>query len=84
MHRVELLPTAARVLAKLDTRAQRRIARRIDALSVEPRPVGAQKLRGADDIWRIRVGDFRILYSVDDERLLVLVIRIGHRRDVYR
>lgn len=46
--------------------------------------MGAQKLRGADDIWRIRVGDFRILYSVDDERLLVLVIRIGHRRDVYR
>ena len=41
-------------------------------------------LRGADDVWRARVGDYRILYRVEDERLIILVIRIGHRRDVYR
>ena len=84
MHRVELLPSAARAFAKLDARARRRIARRIDSLAVDPRPSGAQKLRGADDIWRLRVGDFRVLYSIHDQLLLVLVIKIGHRRDVYR
>jgi mRNA interferase RelE/StbE len=83
VHRVELLTSAARAFAKLDARARRRIARRIDSLAADPRPSGAQKLRGADDIWRVRVGDYRILYSIHD-LLLVLVIKIGHRRDVYR
>ena len=83
MYAVELLPSAAKALAKLEPAVQRRLARRIDKLSQDPR-ADAVKLRGADDIWRARVGDYRILYRVADDRLLVLVIRIGHRRDVYR
>ena len=84
MYAVELLPSAARTLSTLDAGVRRRIARRIDRLAEEPRGGGAVKLRGADDVWRARVGDYRILYRVEDERLVVLVIRIGHRREVYR
>jgi mRNA interferase RelE/StbE len=80
---VEFLPSAAKSLAKLDLAVRRRIARRTDRLATDPR-AGAVKLRGADDVWRARVGDDRILYQVADDRLVVLVIRIGHRRDVYR
>lgn len=83
MHAVEFLPSAARALAKLEPAVQRRIAQRIDRLAVDPR-VDATKLRGAHDVWRARVGDYRILYAIEDERLVVLVIKIGHRRDVYR
>ena len=83
MYTVEFLPSAARALAKLDRAVQRRIARRVDRLGADPR-ADAVKLRGADDVWRARVGDYRILYSIEDMRLLVLVIKLGHRRDVYR
>lgn len=83
MHAVEFLPSAARALAKLDPAVQRRIARRIDRLAEDPR-ADAVKLRGADDTWRVRVGNYRILYAIEEERLVVLVVKIGHRRDVYR
>jgi mRNA interferase RelE/StbE len=83
MYAVDFLPSAARALAKLDRAVQRRIARRVDRLAADPR-ADAVKLRGADDVWRARVGDYRILYSIEDEHLVVLVIKLGHRRDVYR
>jgi mRNA interferase RelE/StbE len=83
MYAVEILPSAARALAKLDRAMQRRIARRIDRLALDPR-ADAVKLRGTDDIWRARVGDYRLLYAIEDERLVVLIIKVGHRRDVYR
>lgn len=83
MYAVEFLPSAARDLAKLDRAVQRRIARRVDRLAADPR-ADAVKLRGANGVWRARVGDYRILYSIEDARLVVLVIKLGHRRDVYR
>jgi mRNA interferase RelE/StbE len=83
MYSVEFLPSAAKALAKLDRAVQRRVAQRIDRLALDPR-VDAARLRGADDVWRVRVGDHRVLYRIENDRLLVLVIRIGHRRDVYR
>jgi mRNA interferase RelE/StbE len=83
MYAVEFLPSAARELSKLEPAVRRRLARRIDRLTQDPR-AGAVKLRGAEDVWRVRVGDYRIVYQVHDDRLLILVIRIGHRRDVYR
>ena len=82
MYTVELLPSAVKALTKLEPTIQRRLARRIDRLAEDPK-TDAGKLRGADDIWRGRVGDYRILYQVREDRL-VLVIRIGNRRDVYR
>jgi len=84
VYAVELLPSAARDLAGLEPSVQRRVARRIDQLAEDPRGGGSVKLRGAGEIWRARVGDYRILYSIEDDWLLVLVIKIGHRRDVYR
>lgn len=80
---VELLPSAARDLRKLDHSIQVRIARRIDRLAIDPRN-DAIKLRGAEDVWRARVGDYRILHVIEDDRLLVVVIRVAHRRDAYR
>jgi mRNA interferase RelE/StbE len=81
---VQLAPGAERDLAALDKPVQRRVAARIDALAENPRPAGVTKLQGEANAWRIRVGDYRILYTIEDRRLVVLVIKIGHRREVYR
>ena len=81
---VQLAPSAERDLAALDKPVQRRVAARIDALAENPRPAGVAKLQGEANAWRIRVGDYRILYTIEDRRLVVLVIKIGHRREVYR
>jgi mRNA interferase RelE/StbE len=81
---VEFTPRAARDFRKLAPEVRRRIAPKIDALTRNPRPNGAEKIRGGDDLYRIRVGDYRVLYQVKDQRLLVLVVQMGHRREIYR
>jgi mRNA interferase RelE/StbE len=60
-----------------------RVAPRLDNLASNPRPPGCKKLKGGDKEWRIRVGDYRVVYTIDDARLLVEVTRISHRREVY-
>jgi mRNA interferase RelE/StbE len=65
-------------------RIQARIRARVDALATNPRPAGAKKLKSRDELWRIRVGDYRIVYEIRDRVLLVLVLRVAHRREVYR
>ena len=62
---------------------QRRVERAISDLPLNPRPLRSRKLSGATDLWRIRVGDYRLVYRVRDEVLLVLVVAVGHRKDVY-
>jgi mRNA interferase RelE/StbE len=84
VYQVELQPSAERDLASLSRPEQRRVAEKIDGLAQNPRPPGAKKLEGSQEIWRVRVGDYRILYQIEGAVLLVLVIRIRHRRDVYR
>ena len=74
----------ARDLAALDKPVQRRVAARIEALAENPRPAGVTKQQGEANAWRIRVGDYRILYAIEDRRLVIFVIKIGHRREVYR
>ncbi len=81
---VELRPGAQRDFARLSSRAQARLNPHIDALAKQPRPPGCHKLRGAENLWPIRVGDYRILYQIHHEILLVVVITIGHRREIYR
>jgi mRNA interferase RelE/StbE len=83
-YEVRLKPSAERALRKLPRLLQLRLARRIDNLAVDPRPSGCEKLAGLADLYRVRVGDYRIVYSVTDEVLLVLIITIGHRGNVYR
>jgi mRNA interferase RelE/StbE len=81
---VEFRPAALRQLRKLPRDALRRIQAATEALRDEPRPEGAAKLGGAHDLWRIRVGDYRVVYVIADDVLVVTVVRIGHRREVYR
>ena len=76
--------SADKALSKLPVDAQRRIIAAVDALGVEPRPQGVVKLAGDDNLWRVRVGEYRIVYEIHDGRLIVLVLRVAHRRDVYR
>jgi mRNA interferase RelE/StbE len=83
-NRIELTRDALRALAKLDKPVRRRIQGAIDKLADDPRPAGMIVLRGVPGAFRIRVGDYRVIYTLHDARLLIVVIDIGHRRDVYR
>jgi mRNA interferase RelE/StbE len=83
-YRVEFSPGAERDFRKLAREIQLRLRPRIDALAGNPRPVGAKKLKGGDELWRIRVEDYRIVYEVRDRILVVLVVRVAHRREAYR
>jgi mRNA interferase RelE/StbE len=82
-YRIALSPMAARQLRKLDAQVRRRIQAALDLLAEEPRPPSATRLVGGAGEWRVRTGDYRIVYEIEDERLLILVLRIGHRREVY-
>lgn len=82
-YRVEVAPAALRQLRKLDRAAQRRVQAAIELLATEPRPGGAKKLVGGGGEWRVRTGDYRVVYEIHDNVLLILVVAIGHRRDIY-
>jgi mRNA interferase RelE/StbE len=81
-YRIEVRPAATRALKRIDHRERDRIRGAIALLGEDPRPPGAKALRGRD-AFRVRVGDYRIIYTVADEVLLVVVVTLGHRRDVY-
>ena len=83
-YRLEFTPGADQQLRKLPKQVQVRLRPHIDALAQNPRPSGIEKLKGEDNAYRLRVGDYRVLYEVQDKVLLVLVVKIGHRREVYR
>ncbi len=83
-YRIELTPAAARELRKLDPAARRRIQAVVELLADDPRPPAATRLVGGGGEWRVRTGDYRVLHEIEDNVLLVLVIRVGHRREVYR
>lgn len=83
-HRVTLAPSAKRQLRKFDPQARRRIQAAIDLLAAEPRPPAATRLVGGAGEWRVRTGDYRIIYEIHDDELVVLVLRVGHRRDIYQ
>jgi len=82
-YQVEFTPAARRQFRKLPAEAQRRLAPVIDGLADNPRPAGSKKLVGPSDLWRVRAGDFRVIYTIQDERLIVQVVRVGNRREVY-
>ncbi len=81
---VQYDPRALKELTKLDRTVARRIVKAVDALSTEPRAAGAQLLVGYTDLWRIRVGHYRVVYTIKDAELVVLALRIAHRSVVYR
>jgi len=81
-YRIELRPAALRSLRKLDPQIRRRVQGAIALLADDPRPPSAKKLKGRD-AFRVRVGDYRVIYTVEEGVLLVVVVTLGHRRDVY-
>ena len=83
-YRIDFSPSAAREFRKLPLAVRERLRPAIDGLATDPRPRGTKAMSGWDGALRIRVGDWRIVYRVKDEHLLVFVVRIGHRGDVYR
>ena len=77
--------TAKKQIEAIDHRADRqRIIKSIERLADNPRPHGCEKLAGMKNTYRIRQGDYRILYDVEDDRVIVLILKVGHRKDVYR
>ena len=80
---LEIKPSAAKELDALDDVLFARIDRKIMVLPENPRPPGCKKLRGYQDHWRIRVGDWRVLYLIDDDAKRVSITRVAHRREVY-
>jgi len=76
--------SALKTLRKLDREIARRALRAIDALAQDPRPPGCRQLKGGAGEIRIRIGDYRVIYEVHDAEVVILVLHIGHRREVYR
>lgn len=83
-YKVIVKPSAAKVIRKLERNIQRRIVQLLERLAEHPRPEGVVKMAGDDNLWRLRIGDYRMIYEIHDGQLIVLVLRVGHRRDVYR
>lgn len=83
MYKVVVSKTASKELDDLPTQAVNRIIPAIKSLGGNPRPAGSRKLRGSRDFWRIRVGDYRVIYTIDDTVQIVDVRKVGHRKDVY-
>ena len=83
-YRIEVSATAERQLKRLEHDDRVRVVRSVQALAAEPRPAGCRKLQGYDDVYRIRVGRYRVLYSIDGRRIIITVLKVAHRRDLYR
>jgi mRNA interferase RelE/StbE len=84
-YRVLIKSSAAKEIEAVDQKKDRqRIVAKIQALADDPRPAGCEKLSGEQDRYRVRVGRYRVIYSIGDEELLVVVVRVGHRKDIYR
>lgn len=80
---VVIAPAAERQLHKFDPQVRRRIQAAIDLLRENPRPPKAIQLVGGAGEWRVRTGDYRIIYEINDDQLVILVLRAGHRREIY-
>ncbi len=83
-YKIEFAKQAAKQFKALPRQEQQRLKTKIDNLETDPRPSGVVKLSGEKNLYRIRVGNYRIIYSIQDSRLLILIVKIGHRKDVYR
>ena len=83
-YRIDFKSSAKRELAALPIGVRRRLDAAILALADNPRPHGVKKLSGGEGLYRVRAGDYRVVYAIHDQVLVILVVRIAHRRDVYR
>ena len=83
-YHIAIANSAKRDMRRLESSLQQRIAIRLQVLRNNPRPSGVKKLRDRENQWRIRVGDYRIIYEIDEDEHLVIILRIKHRREAYR
>jgi mRNA interferase RelE/StbE len=81
---LEFTTSATREFKALDKQLQRRITEKVTALCEDPFPPGSKKLKAQLDHFRIRVGDYRVIYRIDGKRVVIVIVRIGHRKEVYR
>jgi len=84
IYEVTLAPSAARQVREFDPQVRRRVQAAIELLADDPRPPTATRLLGGAGEWRVRTGDYRIIYEIEENRLLVLVLNVGHRREIYQ
>ena len=84
VYSILLAPPAERQLKAFSPPIQKRLVKRLKTLRENPRPQGVKKLSGEDDLYRMREGDYRIIYTIRDKELIVLVVKIGDRKDIYR
>ena len=83
-YRIEVSATAERQIRTLPRADQLRVVRVIRALSTDPHPPGCRKLAGHADVFRVRIGRYRVLYSIEDRRLIIIILKVADRKDVYR
>jgi len=83
IYAVQFLETAVEELAKLPQEVQRQILKRIESLKTVPRPAGVKQLKGPEKFLRLRAGDYRLIYLIEGKHLVVLVVKIGDREDIY-
>ncbi|MCL1467545.1 type II toxin-antitoxin system RelE family toxin [Argonema galeatum] len=83
-YQIEILPSAKRELDALPLQVRERIDKAFEALAINPRPPGVKAMQGYKGLLRIRVGKYRVIYRVEDDRLVVIIVQVGHRCDVYR
>jgi len=83
-YRIEFSPTAESQFKKLPKEVQIRLKHRIDILAENPFPRGVKKLSAQENFYRLRIGDYRIIYQVQGKALLILILKLGHRKNVYR
>ena len=83
IYSVEILRSAQKQLRKIDRQDQSRIIDAITSLAENPHPAGSKKLSGRS-AWRIRIGSYRVIYDIDDNKLRILIVAIGHRKEIYR
>ena len=83
MYKLSIKPSAGKEIERLSSPLIARIVKEIDDLAKTPRPPGCKKLKGGDNEWRVRVGDYRIIYRIDDQEALVEVTKVKHRSNVY-
>lgn len=81
-YQIQVLPIATRAIKKLPPEAKRRVQAVVELLAEDPRPPAAKKLTGRPE-WRVRTGDYRVLYRIHDDVLTIVVVHAGHRRDIY-
>ena len=81
---VSLTTAASKSLRKLERSQKSKLIAAIEALAVEPRPAGVKKIQGGNGEFRIRVGSYRVVYEIRDRQLIILVLNVGHRREIYR